>query len=174
MTDRPRNVLFLCTGNTARSILAESILRKEGGGRFKAFSAGSQPKGAVNPLTLKTLAALNYPVDDLRSKTWDEFAAPGAPQMDFIFTVCDSAAGEPCPVWPGHPASAHWGVEDPAAVEGAEMEREAAFATAFRYLRARILTFVALPIASLDSLSLAVRLREIGRLDGATNSAAKV
>ncbi len=174
MADRPFNVLFLCTGNTARSILAESILRKEGGGRFNAFSAGSQPKGVVNPLSLRTLAALNYPVDGLRSKTWDEFAAPGAPQMDFIFTVCDSAAGEACPFWPGHPSSAHWGVEDPAAVEGSEMEREAAFATAFRYLRNRILAFVALPIASLDALTLSARLREIGRMDGATRDVAGV
>jgi len=118
MADRPYNVLFLCTGNTARSILAEGILRKDGAGRFNAYSAGSQPKGTVNPFALKVLDAMGYPTDDFRSKNWEEFAKPGAPVMDFIFTVCNSAAGEACPVWPGHPATAHWGIEDPAAVEG--------------------------------------------------------
>ncbi|MFY9629811.1 MAG: arsenate reductase ArsC [Methylocystis sp.] len=169
MTDREYNVLFLCTGNTARSILAESILRKEGAGRFNAFSAGSHPKGAVNPFALKTLAAQGYPVDGLRSKNWDEFATPGAPPMDFVFTVCDNAAGEACPFWPGHPAIAHWGVEDPAAVEGTDIDKERAFALAFRYLRNRISQFAALPIESLDKLSLANRLREIGEGEGATH-----
>ena len=132
MTDKTYNVLFLCTGNSARSILAESILNKEGGGRFKAFSAGSQPKGEVNPHALKELEALGYPSTGFSSKSWDVFAEPGAPQMDFIFTVCDSAAGEACPVWIGHPMTAHWGVEDPAAVVGSEVEIQRAFAQAAR------------------------------------------
>lgn len=145
MTNRVANVLFLCTGNTARSILAESILRKDGAGRFNAFSAGSQPKGAVNPFALKTLAAHGYPTEGLRSKSWAEFAGPDAPQMDFVFTVCDNAAGEACPVWPGRPATGHWGVEDPAAVEGSDSEKERAFNLAFRILRDRISEFLALP-----------------------------
>ena len=132
MADRPYNVLFLCTGNTARSILAEGILRKDGAGRFNAYSAGSQPKGTVNPFALKVLGSFGYPTDGYRSKSWDEFAKPDAPVMDFIFTVCDSAAGEACPVWPGHPASAHWGIEDPAAVEGTDIEKERAFVQAFK------------------------------------------
>ncbi len=169
MSDRIYNVLFLCTGNTARSILAEGVLRKDGAGRFNAFSAGSQPKGVVNPLALKTLAAHGYPSDGLRSKSWDEFAAAGAPQMDFIFTVCDNAAGEACPFWPGKPATAHWGVDDPAAVEGSAIDKERAFNLAFEYLRNRISQFTALPIDRLDQLSLANRLREIGRLEGATD-----
>jgi len=127
MTDRVYNVLFLCTGNTARSILAESILRKEGVGRFKSFSAGSHPKGAVNPFALKTLDARDYPLDGLRSKSWDEFATPDAPKMDFVFTVCDNAAGEACPHWPGQPLTAHWGIEDPASVKGSDIEKERAF-----------------------------------------------
>jgi arsenate reductase (thioredoxin) len=167
MTDRAYNVLFLCTGNTARSILAEGVLRKEGAGRFNAFSAGSHPKGVVNPLALKTLAAHGYPVEGLRSKAWDEFAAPGAPKMDFVFTVCDNAAGEACPFWPGSPVSAHWGIEDPAAAEGTDLEKERAFALAFRYLRDRVSQFTALPIESLDKMSLTNRLREIGALEGA-------
>lgn len=162
MTERVYNVLFLCTGNTARSILAESILRKEGGGRFNAFSAGSHPKGVVNPHALKTLAAYDYPTDGLRSKSWDEFATLDAPQMDFVFTVCDSAAGEACPIWPGRPMTAHWGIEDPAAVEGSEIEKERAFNLAFRYLRNRISLLLATPIASLDKMALQDRLREIG------------
>ena len=170
MTDRANNVLFLCTGNTARSILAESILRKQGAGRFNAFSAGSHPKGVVNPFALKTLAAHGYPVEGLRSKAWDEFAAPGAAKMDFVFTVCDNAAGEACPFWPGSPVSAHWGIEDPAAVEGTDIEKERAFALAFRYLRNRISQFTALPIESLDKMSLTNRLREIGALEGATHA----
>lgn len=169
VTDRIYNVLFLCTGNTARSILAEGILRKDGAGRFNAFSAGSQPKGVVNPLALKTLDAFGYPASGFRSKSWEEFAAVAAPKMDFIITVCDNAAGEVCPVWPGQPMSAHWGVEDPAAAEGTAIERETAFSTAFRHLRNRITAFVSLPLASIDRLSLAQKLRDIGHLDGGTN-----
>ena len=168
MAERIFNVLFLCTGNTARSVLAEGILNKDGAGRFRAFSAGSHPKGTVNPFALKTLAAFGYPAQGHRSKSWDEFAAPGAPQMDFVFTVCDDAAGETCPFWPGHPATAHWGIEDPAAVQGSDLDKERAFTSAFRFLRNRIAAFVALPMASLDALTLANRLRDIGRMDGAT------
>jgi arsenate reductase len=168
MADRIYNVLFLCTGNTARSILAEGILRKLGAGRFNAFSAGSQPKGVVNPLALKVLADGEYPTDGLHSKSWSEFAAPGAPVMDFVFTVCDNAAGEACPVWPGQPMTAHWGIEDPAAVEGTPIEKERAFVQAFKYLRNRIAVFTALPIGSLDRLALGSKLHDIGRLDGAT------
>jgi len=162
------NVLFLCTGNSARSILAESIMRKDGAGRFNAYSAGSQPKGNVNPVALKVLAALDYPTDGFRSKSWDEFAAPGAPRLDFVFTVCDSAAGETCPVWPGQPITAHWGIEDPAAVEGTPVEKETAFNTAFRYLKNRISAFLNLPHASIDRMAMDHELRGIGRLDGAT------
>jgi arsenate reductase len=166
--DRIYNVLFLCTGNSARSILAESIMRKDGRGRFRSFSAGSQPKGRVNPFALKVLESLNYPTDGMRSKSWQEFAAPDAPVMDFVFTVCDSAAGESCPIWPGQPMTAHWGIEDPAFVEGSDIEKEAAFVEAFRYLKNRIGVFVNLPLRNIDQLSLGTRLREIGRLDGAT------
>lgn len=168
MSDRTYNVLFLCTGNTARSILAESILRKEGRGRFNAFSAGSQPKGTVNPFALKVLAEMDYPVEGLRSKSWQEFAQAGAPAMDFVFTVCDNAAGEACPIWPGQPMTAHWGIEDPAAVEGSDLQKQAAFVEAFRYLKNRIAAFTSLPLAGIDRLSLGTRLRDIGRLDGAT------
>ena len=171
MSEPQFNVLFLCTGNSARSILAESILGKDGVGRFNAFSAGSHPKGAVNPFALKVLAAHGYPTEGYRSKSWDEFAAPGAPKMDFVFTVCDAAAGEACPIWPGQPMIAHWGIEDPAAVEGTDIDKERAFNAAFRYMRNRIAAFVALPLNSLDALSLKAKLREIGRLDGATNAA---
>jgi arsenate reductase len=174
MPDRVFNVLFLCTGNSARSIMAESILRKDGAGRFKAFSAGSQPKGAVNPFALKVLAALNYPTDNMRSKSWDEFAGPDAPEMDFVFTVCDSAAGETCPFWPGQPMTAHWGIEDPAAVEGTDIEKEAAFVTAARYLKNRITAFTNLPLASLDKMTLTKHLREIGHLDGASRKRPEV
>jgi protein-tyrosine-phosphatase len=170
---RVYNVLFLCTGNSARSILAESILRKDGAGRFRSFSAGSQPKGAVNPFALKILEAHDYPSEDFRSKSWEEFAVAGAPAMDFVFTVCDSAAGETCPVWPGQPMTAHWGIEDPAAFEGANVEKEAAFNAAFRHLKNRISAFVSLPTASIDKLALATRLREIGRMEGATSTPAK-
>ncbi len=168
MPDRLFNVLFLCTGNTARSILAESILRREGGGRFNAFSAGSQPKGIVNPFAIKVLRDMDYPVGELRSKSWQEFARDGAPAMDFVFTVCDNAAGEACPIWPGQPMTAHWGIEDPAAVEGTDLQKEAAFVEAFRYLKNRITAFTSLPLASIDALSLGTRLRDIGRMDGAT------
>ncbi|MGQ4274158.1 arsenate reductase ArsC [Terrihabitans sp. B22-R8] len=167
--ERIFNVLFLCTGNSARSILAESILNKDGVGRFRAWSAGSQPKGEVNPLAVTTLANFDYPTDGLRSKAWDEFAGPDAPVMDFVFTVCDNAAGEACPVWPGQPMTAHWGIEDPAAVKGTEIERQTAFVTAFRYLRNRTAIFAALPFASLDRSSLRTRLIEIGQSDGATS-----
>ncbi len=174
MSREPFNVLFLCTGNTARSILAEGILRKDGAGRFRAYSAGSAPKGVVNPFSLKVLEAHGYPADGYRSKSWDEFAGAGAPEMDFIFTVCDSAAGEACPVWPGHPASAHWGIEDPAAVEGSVVEKERAFNEAFRLMRNRIAVFTALPFDSLDTLSLQTRLNAIGRLEGSTDPLGKV
>lgn len=168
MPDRPYNVLFLCTGNTARSILAESILRKLGAGRFRAFSAGSQPKGTVNPVALKVLARLDYPTDELCSKSWSEYAGPDAPRMDFVFTVCDNAAGEACPVWPGQPMTAHWGIEDPAAAAGNNLEIEAAFVTAARYLKNRISIFTSLPLSAIDRLALGTRLREIGRMEGAT------
>jgi len=167
--DRIYNVLFLCTGNSARSILAESILNIEGKGRFKAYSAGSQPKGDVNPLALKELAALGYPTEGFRSKSWDEFAEPGAPEMDFIFTVCDSAAGEACPVWIGHPMTAHWGVEDPASVDGSDVEKGRAFAQAARFLKNRIMAFVSLPLASIDKLALEAHLRQIGAMEGSTS-----
>ncbi len=167
VTDRPYNVLFLCTGNTARSILAESILRKDGAGRFNAFSAGSHPKGTVNPFALKVLAAADYPADGVSSKSWDVFAGPGAPAMDFVFTVCDDAAGESCPVWPGHPMTAHWGVEDPAAVEGTDIEKERAFVQAFRYLKNRISAFVNLPKAALDRMAIERQIAEIGLMEGA-------
>jgi arsenate reductase len=169
MDRSPYNVLFLCTGNAARSIMAEGILRKEGAGRFNAFSAGSHPKGVVNPLALKMLAAADYPSDGFSSKSWDVYAAPGAPVMDFVFTVCDDAAGETCPVWPGHPVTAHWGIEDPARVEGNDIEKETAFVRAFRFLGNRISVFVNLPIAALDSIALANRLHDIGGLEGATS-----
>jgi arsenate reductase (thioredoxin) len=168
MTDRVYNVLFLCTGNSARSIMAESILRKDGQGHFRSFSAGSEPKGQINPFALKVLESLNYPTDGMRSKSWQEFAGPDAPVMDFVFTVCDNAAGESCPVWPGQPMTAHWGIEDPAAVAGADIEKEAAFVAAFRYLKNRIGVFISLPLRQIDRLSLGTKLREIGRIEGAT------
>lgn len=171
MSDRIYNVLFLCTGNTARSILAESILRKDGHGRFNAYSAGSQPKSQVNPMALRVLAERNYPTEGFRSKSWDEFAVPGAPEMDFVFTVCDSAANEPCPVWPGHPATAHWGIEDPAAVEGTDFEKYAAFERAFRFMKTRVSLFLALPLASIDRLALSQRLKAIGEAEGSTTTA---
>jgi arsenate reductase len=157
------NVLFLCTGNSARSILAEAILNREGRGKFTAYSAGSQPKGQVHPFALDLLKKLNHPIDGLRSKSWDEFATTGAPEMDFVFTVCGNAANEVCPVWPGQPMTAHWGIPDPAAAEGSEAERRLAFADAYRQLNNRIAIFTALPIASLDRLSLQKHIAEIGR-----------
>src|SRR6478752_3425710 len=173
MSERIYNVLFLCTGNSARSILAESILRKDGRGRFRSFSAGSQPKGQINPFALKVLESLNYPADGMRSKSWAEFARPDAPILDFVFTVCDNAAGESCPVWPGQPMTAHWGVPDPAEASRNPAEIALAFKDAYRMLHQRIGIFVALPIRSLDQLSLARRLKDIGRMAGATAKAAE-
>jgi arsenate reductase len=163
MSHEVYNVLFLCTGNSARSIMAEAIMNRYGAGRFRAFSAGSRPKGEVHPYAIELLRNLNYVTDGLRSKSWDEFAEPGAPVMDFVFTVCDDAAAEACPVWPGQPMSAHWGVPDPAAVEGSEAVKRAAFADACRMLTNRISIFTNLPIASLDRLSLQKKLEEIGQ-----------
>jgi arsenate reductase len=157
------NVLFLCTGNSARSILAEAALNRLGAGRFKAFSAGSLPAGQVNPYALDLLRNQNFPTADLRSKSWDEFAEPGAPKMDFVFTVCDNAANEVCPIWPGQPMSAHWGVPDPAAVAGSEAVKRAAFAETLRFMNNRISTFVSLPLTSLDRMTLKKRLDDIGK-----------
>jgi arsenate reductase len=168
MSERIYNVLFLRTGNSARSVIAESILRKDGRRHFRAFSAGSQPKGMVNPFAIKVLNSLDFPTEDLRSKSWEEFARPGAPAMDSVFTVCDNAAGETCPVWPGQPMTAHWGIEDPAAVEGTDIQKEAAFVAALRYLKNRIAIFTSLPLSSIDKMSLATRLRDIGCGEGAT------
>ena len=162
------NVLFLCTGNSARSILAESILNRLGAGRFRGYSAGSQPKGAVHPQTLRLLTRLGHDTSELRSKSWDEFAKPDAPPLDFIFTVCDNAAGEACPVWPGKPVTAHWGIPDPAEVTGTDAEIGQAFADAYRMMSQRIGAFIALPIRSLDAMSLQTNLRDIGRMEGAT------
>jgi arsenate reductase (thioredoxin) len=163
MAERVYNVLFLCTGNSARSILAEAILNDRGKGRFKAFSAGSHPKAAVHPLALAMLERRGLPTDGLRSKAWDEFAQPGAPALDFVFTVCDNAAGEVCPVWPGQPMAAHWGQPDPAATEGADLDKTNAFREAFRILERRIELFIALPIATLDRLALSSKIRDIGK-----------
>ncbi|HVU19162.1 MAG TPA: arsenate reductase ArsC [Rhizomicrobium sp.] len=160
--DRPFNVLFLCTGNSARSILAEAILNKIGAGKFVAYSAGSQPKGAVHPEALALLRRLSFPTAGLRSKSWDEFAAAGAPHLDFVFTVCDNAANEVCPVWPGQPMTAHWGVPDPAAVEGSDSEVAQAFRDAFLTLQRRIELFASLPVRSLDRMALKKKLDEIG------------
>jgi protein-tyrosine-phosphatase len=160
---RPYNVLFLCTGNSARSILAEAILQRVGAGKFVAYSAGSHPKGEVNRHAITLLKRFSYKTDGFRSKSWDEFAQAGAPALDFVFTVCDNAAGEMCPIWPGQPMTAHWGVPDPAAVEGSEAEIAAAFADAYGRLQNRITIFVNLPMASLDRLSLQKRLDAIGQ-----------
>lgn len=164
MSDRPFNILFLCTGNSARSIMAEAILNRIGQGKFRAFSAGSHPKGQVNPSTIQLLKSLNYDTSGFRSKSWAEFAKPAAPPLDFVFTVCDNAAGETCPVWPGQPMTAHWGVPDPAEARGSEAEIALAFRDAYRMLAQRIGIFTALPIRSLDKLSLQQKLREIGRV----------
>jgi arsenate reductase (thioredoxin) len=169
MPDPVYNVLFLCTGNSARSILAEAMLAKDGHGRFKAFSAGSQPKPHANPMAIQVLRESDYPTKGLRSKSWDAFAGPDAPVMDFVFTVCDNAAGEACPFWPGQPVTAHWGIEDPASVEGGEIERKTAFVTAQRYLKNRISAFLALPMASLDQVALSAKVREIGQQAGASS-----
>lgn len=177
MADRVYNVLFLCTGNSARSIFGERLIERWGGGRFRGFSAGSHPKGEVHPLALEILRRNNYLTDGLRSKDWAEFAEPGAPQMDFVFTVCDRAAAEVCPVWPGQPMTAHWGVADPAAVEGDELTRIMAFRRAFAELQNRISIFVNLPFASLDRLKLQKRLDEIGQIqleDAPTDAPAAV
>ncbi len=168
MTDTPYNVLFLCTGNSARSIIAEAILNREGRGKFRAFSAGSHPKSMVNPHTIRLLQRLNHDTSALRSKSWEEFAQSGAPKLDFVFTVCDDAAGESCPVWPGQPMTAHWGIPDPAAAQGTDAEIAVAFSDAYRMLNQRIGIFVALPMQSLDTLTLQARLRDIGRMAVAT------
>lgn len=168
MADRIFNVLFLCTGNSARSILAEAILNKTGRGKFHAHSAGSQPKCAVNPNTIRLLQGLGYETSGYRSKSWHEFANPDAPALDFVFTVCDDAAGETCPVWPGQPMTAHWGIPDPAAVCGSAAEIALAFSNAYRMLLRRIEIFTALPLASLDRLSLQKKLQEIGRREVAS------
>jgi len=162
MSNPPFNVLFLCTGNSARSILAEALVNHWGRGKFRGFSAGSIPKGTVHPIALELLKHMKMPTDGMRSKSWDEFAQPGAPQLDFVFTVCDNAAAEACPVWPGQPITAHWGVEDPAAVEGSDTDKWLAFRQAFRGLESRIKIFTSLPIQSLDRVKLQQRLREIG------------
>ena len=162
MPERVYNVLFLCTGNSARSIMAESILRSVGSGRFNAFSAGSRPTGMVNPLALELLRSSRMPTEELASKAWEQFAQPGAPRLDFVITVCDNAAGEVCPIWPGQPMTAHWGVPDPAAVTGSDAEKRKAFSAASHVLLNRIRIFVSLPLAKLDGLSLQKRIDEIG------------
>jgi|ERR687895_2140527 arsenate reductase len=164
MDNKLYNVLFLCTGNSARSIMAEALLNALGKGRFRAFSAGSHPTGQVNPLALEVLKEARLPVEGLRSKSWEEFARPAAPPLDFVFTVCDKAAGEVCPIWPGQPMTAYWGIEDPAAFEGSEEERRRYFSRIFIYLRNRILIFTGLPFDKLDTLSLQKRLDEIGQV----------
>ena len=165
---QPLNVLFLCTGNSARSILGEALVNRLGQGRLRGFSAGSRPKGAVHPMTLEVLARAGLPTEGLRSKSWDEFAAAAAPRMDIVITVCDAAAGESCPLWPGQPVRAHWGTEDPAAVEGAEDRRRAAFETALERMRQRVEALAALPLESLDRVALGAHLQRIGRMEGAT------
>ena len=171
MTDQPKQVLFLCTGNSARSILAEAVMNGLGAGRFVAHSAGSQPAGRVNPFAIELLQKTGLPTVGLRSKSWDEFAAPGAPPLDFVFTVCDNAAGEVCPYWPGHPATAHWGVADPAAVEGSDDDKRKAFLHAMTVLRRRIELFLSLPHDKLERLELQRKLGEIGRTDDAAQAA---
>jgi arsenate reductase (thioredoxin) len=168
VAEKPFNVLFLCTGNSARSILAEAILNKVGAGKFQAFSAGSQPKGQVHPEATKLLRSLGFDTRGFRSKSWNEFAKPGAPALDFVFTVCDNAAGEACPLWPGQPMTAHWGIPDPAAATGSAAEVSLAFKDAYRMLSQRIGVFAALPLRSLDRMSLQAKLKDIGRLESAT------
>jgi protein-tyrosine-phosphatase len=171
MPDRVHNVLFLCTHNSARSIMAEALLNHLGEGRFRAFSAGSEGGPGPKPMALKVLEAEGIPTAGLSSKTWDVFAVPDAPVMDMVITVCDQAAGEACPFWPGQPITAHWGIEDPSNVEGSDIERERAFVTALRYLRNRINVLLSLPVASLDEMALAQRIKQIGALEGATSRA---
>ena len=173
MEEQPFNVLFLCTGNSARSIIAEAILNKVGGGRFRAYSAGSQPKGRVNPNTIALLRGLGYDTSQCRSKSWNEFTEPGAPAFDFVFTVCDNAAAETCPLWPGQPMGAHWGIPDPAEAKGNPAEIAIAFKDAYRMLAQRIGIFVSLPIRSLTLLSLQKRLADIGRVEGGAAKAAE-
>jgi protein-tyrosine-phosphatase len=165
MSDRPYNVLFLCTGNSARSILAESIMNRWGKGQFRGFSAGSHPNGKVNPLALDLLRSFDFPIEGVRSKSWDEFAGPGGIHFDFVITVCDNAAGEACPVWPGMPITAHWGIPDPAAVEGSEIEKKSAFTQAFRAMDRRIKLFLSLPIASIDQMRIKERMDAIGKIE---------
>lgn len=174
MADRVYNVLFLCTGNSARSIIGEALLNHVGVGRFRAFSAGSHPRGQVHPMAIEVLNRAGISTEGVRSKSWDEFALPSAPKMDFVFTVCDNAAGEACPLWPGQPMTAHWGIEDPAAVEGPEFRQRAAFEDALRFMRNRISAFVNLPLSSIDRMSLNSRLQGIGRMDGSTLKAPQV
>lgn len=162
MAEKTYNVLFLCTGNSARSIMAEALISTMGHGRFRGYSAGSKPNGKVNPFAIEQARKTGYAVDNLRSKSWDEFAAPDAPHMDFIITVCDNAAGEQCPVWPGHPASAHWGFEDPAAVEGSDEEKRAAFEKVFRQIMAKMNSFVSLPMQLLDKHAIQQEMKKIG------------
>jgi protein-tyrosine-phosphatase len=169
---KPYNVLFLCTGNSARSILAEAILNREGRGRFNAYSAGSHPTGEVHPMALQTLGEMGFLTEGYRSKDWNEFATEGSPELNFVFTVCDNAAGELCPVWPGQPMTAHWGIEDPAAVDGDVERQRRAFRDAFVFLQRRISLFLALPLESIDELSLQTKLREIGRTRDNTPNAA--
>ena len=171
MTGRVYSTLFLCTGNSARSIMAEAILNEKARGKFRAYSAGSHPKGAINPHAIKLLEGLGYDLSGMRSKSWDEFARPGAPEFDFIITVCDDAAGETCPIWPGKPLTAHWGIADPAAATGGDSEVTRAFRDAYRLLLRRIGLLAALKISSLDQMALQTRLREIGRSEGATAKA---
>lgn len=168
MSERIYNVLFLCTGNTARSILAEGILARDGHGKFRAYSAGSQPKGMVNPFAIKVLQNFGYSTEGLSSKSWDVFASSDAPKMDFIFTVCDNAAGEACPLWPGQPMTAHWGIADPASVEGTDLDKERAFIEAFRFMRNRIQAFISLPMSAIDKMALKQELSTIGLMEGAT------
>ncbi len=164
MSKKPFNVLFLCTGNSARSVMAEALLKRMGGGRFQAYSAGSQPAGRVSPYALELLAEKGFSTEGLRSKSWDEFAAADAPELDMVITVCSHAAGEQCPVWPGQPLRAHWGIDDPAAVEGSDIDKRRAFLQAFHRMQARIAIFVAMPMAKMDTAAIKARLDDIGRL----------
>jgi arsenate reductase len=174
MPDRVYNVLFLCTGNSARSILGEALLNHLGGGRFRGYSAGSHPKGAVHPMSLNVLEDAGIGTAGLRSKSWDEFAGPDGPKMDFVFTVCDNAAGEACPFWPGQPMTAHWGIEDPAAVTGPDFRQRAAFEEAMRFMRNRVTAFINLPLESIDRMTLTSKLRGIGAMSGSTRHAPQV